>query len=66
MIHVNGRPYADSARRLSELMSQLGHSVDQPGIAAAVNGEVVPRGDWSQRLLHDGDEVEIVGAVQGG
>jgi len=33
------------------------------GVAAAVNGEVVPRGATP---LRDGDQVEIVTAVQGG
>ena len=34
--------------------------------AAAVNGEVVPRGSWAATLLRDGDQVEVVTAVQGG
>ncbi len=36
------------------------------GVAAAVNGEVVPRRSWPGTLLRDGDRVEIVTAVQGG
>ena len=36
------------------------------GVAAAVNGEVVPRGSWAATPLRDGDQVEIVTAVQGG
>ena len=36
------------------------------GVAAAVNGEVVPRGSWAATPLSDGDQVEIVTAVQGG
>ena len=36
------------------------------GVAAAVNGEVVPRGAWSGTFLRDGDQVEVVTAVQGG
>ena len=36
------------------------------GVAAAVNGEVVPRGSWAARLLGGGDRVEVVTAVQGG
>jgi sulfur carrier protein len=36
------------------------------GVAAAVNGEVVPRGSWAVTLLRDGDQVEVVTAVQGG
>ncbi len=36
------------------------------GVAAAVNGDVVPRGAWSDTPLRDGDQVEVVTAVQGG
>jgi sulfur carrier protein len=36
------------------------------GVAAAVNGDVVPRGSWAAALLRDGDQVEVVTAVQGG
>ena len=36
------------------------------GVAAAVNGEVVPRGSWAATPLRRGDQVEIVTAVQGG
>lgn len=36
------------------------------GIAAAVGDEVVPRTEWDSRPLRDGDEVEILTAVQGG
>jgi len=36
------------------------------GVAAAVNGDVVPRGSWAATRLRDGDQVEVVTAVQGG
>ena len=36
------------------------------GVAAAVNGEVVPRRSWDGTRLRDGDRVEVVTAVQGG
>jgi sulfur carrier protein len=36
------------------------------GVAAAVNGAVVPHGSWAATLLRDGDQVEVVTAVQGG
>jgi sulfur carrier protein len=36
------------------------------GIAVAVNGEVVPRRGWPATPVADGDQVEIVTAVQGG
>jgi sulfur carrier protein len=36
------------------------------GIAVAVNGDVVPRTQWTGRVLADGDAIEILTAVQGG
>ncbi len=36
------------------------------GVAAAVNGDVVPRGSWAATALRDGNRVEVVTAVQGG
>jgi sulfur carrier protein len=64
-VTVNGQP-----RRLP-----AGATVDQAvaavtglasGAAAAVNGEVVPRRSWPETALRDGDQVEVVTAVQGG
>lgn len=36
------------------------------GVAAAVNGEVVPRTDWDATRLAPGDTVEVITAAQGG
>jgi sulfur carrier protein len=49
---------------LAELIGQLTESAR--GIAAAVDGEVVPRRAWPDTPLADGSVVEIVTAVQGG
>jgi sulfur carrier protein len=49
---------------LAELIGQL--TASPRGIAAAVDGEVVPRRAWPDRTLADGAVVEIVTAVQGG
>jgi sulfur carrier protein len=36
------------------------------GVAVAVDGEVVPRGQWEALPLRDGQDIEVVRAVQGG
>ena len=41
-------------------------ALDERGVAVAVQGEVVPRSEWSHRTLSVGDRVEVVRAVQGG
>ena len=41
-------------------------ATDARGIAVAVNREVVPRARWPVTVLREGDEVELVRAMQGG
>ncbi len=65
-IQVNGRMHPLRSTLLGELLRGMGHDPGRPGIAVAVNGEVVPREHWPTRRLAAGDAVEIVGAVQGG
>jgi sulfur carrier protein len=36
------------------------------GVAVAVNAAVVPRRQWPDVHLHDGDAIEVIHAVQGG
>jgi sulfur carrier protein len=64
-ITVNGEARdIPSGATLDQLVRLL---TDAPsGIAAAVNGEVVPRRAWAGTPLADTDQVEIVTAVQGG
>jgi sulfur carrier protein len=49
---------------LADLIGQL--TATARGIAAAVDGEVVPRRAWPDTKLADGAVIEIVTAVQGG
>jgi sulfur carrier protein len=53
----DGATLAQAVARVTDLDS---------GVAAAVNGDVVPRGAWAATSLRDGDQVEVVTAVQGG
>jgi sulfur carrier protein len=39
---------------------------EQDGVAVAMNGEIVSRSQWEEREVQDGDDIEIVRAVQGG
>lgn len=43
-----------------------GAPASRRGVAVAVDGEVVPRGEWARRALADGARVEVLQAVQGG
>jgi sulfur carrier protein len=64
---VNGAPRAvDPGTTVADLITELGHDPAGRGIAAALNGEVVPRGEWRARVVADGDRVEILAAIGGG
>jgi sulfur carrier protein len=51
---------------LDEAVREAGAPQDGRGVAVAVDGEVVPRGDWQGTPLRDGQRVEVLHAVQGG
>lgn len=68
IVTLNGevREVAEGAT-VATLVSLL--SPDAPagrGVAVAVAGEVVPRGQWSSTPVGDGAQVEVVAAIQGG
>jgi sulfur carrier protein len=64
-VTVNGTPRdLPTGVTLADLVSELTES--PKGVAAAVNGEVVPRRSWPATSLAERDEVEVVTAVQGG
>jgi sulfur carrier protein len=65
-ITVNGKSLTLKAGNVIELLERLGYGTERGGIAVALNGRVVARGSWGEQAIGDGDEVEIVGAVQGG
>ncbi len=64
-IWVNGesREVAEG-KTLRELVADL--DMEPAGVAVEVNREVVPRGALGERLLADGDRVEVVRAIGGG
>ncbi len=62
---VNGRNIETDAQTLAELLTQQGYD-PSAAMACAVNRVFVPRGQWAQHRLHDGDAVEVVSPVVGG
>ena len=64
-VRVNGdeRSLADGST-VAALAAEM--ECGERGVAIAVNREVIPRSTWAERVLHEGDEVEVLNAVQGG
>jgi sulfur carrier protein len=64
-VTVNGEPRdVAGAGTLAQLLDAELPSTQ--GVAAAVDGEVVPRAQWPAFPLADGQAVELLTAVQGG
>jgi thiazole synthase len=75
-IELNGeqRQLAASATLADAVREARGgaaaHGADAPtearGLAVALDGEVVPRGEWGTTALREGQSVEVLAAIQGG
>ena len=63
-IKVNGQSLQASAPSIDTLLREL--NLPEQGVAVALNGQVVRRTEQPTTALHEGDEVEIIHAVQGG
>ena len=65
-ITVNDQPRSvPGACTLQALMTDLGLS-ERRGVAAAVNGSVVPRSAWGSTALAEADKILVIQATQGG
>ena len=66
-VELNGEPVElPEDASLADAVAAAGADPERRGVAAAVDGEVVPKGEWPTRSLAEGEEVEVVRAVQGG
>ncbi len=65
-VSLNGESVTLSNESLPEALCEIGYDPEQQGIAVAINMSVVPRSEWSETNICNGDRIDIVGAKQGG
>jgi sulfur carrier protein len=64
---VNGEPRElPEGTTVSALVVDLGLPAGGRGVAVAVDGEIVPRGEWPTHELDSAARVEVLTAMQGG
>lgn len=64
-LRVNGDERdLDEGKTLAQLLQSL--NLPKTGIAVAIDGSVVPRSTHGDRVLVDGESVEVIRAVGGG
>jgi len=51
---------------VADAVRAAGASDEARGVAVALDGEVLPRGEWQDTLLAAGAQIEVLRAVQGG
>src|SRR5690242_2658611 len=66
-IELNGQPHElPDGATLDAAVRASGAGEAGRGIAVALDGEVIPRGEWEQTALREGQAVEVLAAIQGG
>ena len=63
-IVINGQEQSFAPITLAQLVEQLGMKQDR--VAVELNRNIVPRADWAETNLAEGDHLEIVHFVGGG
>jgi sulfur carrier protein len=64
-IHVNGTPYQTSTAHLQDLLLERGFALTS-AFACAINNQFVPRVQWPQQVLVQGDRVDVIAPITGG
>ena len=64
MVKINGENLDVAGKTLQEYLD--GTSFDPKRIAVERNGEIVPKAQYPETVLADGDTVEVVSFVGGG
>lgn len=66
-VTINGSDHdLASGSTVADAVRAAGAPEDGRGVAVALAGRVVPRGQWTARELAEGEQVEVLHAVQGG
>ena len=64
MVKVNGEEKKIAGKTIAEYLSTTNYDIKR--IAIELNGDIVPKAQYAETFLKDGDSVEIVSFVGGG
>jgi sulfur carrier protein len=66
VVTINGEWRELGERATVETAVRAAGAAEGRGVAVALDGEVVPRGQWASTEVRDGQQLEVLHAVQGG
>ena len=64
MVKINGEKLNVEGENVAEYLSKSGYDLKR--VAVELNGDILPKSQYADTLLKDGDNVEIVSFVGGG
>ena len=64
MVKVNGTELDVAGKKLTEYLATTNYDIKR--IAVERNGDIVPKAQYGETVLQDGDSIEIVSFVGGG
>ncbi len=64
MVKINGTACDAVNQTLREYLAAAGY--DEKRVAVERNGAIVPKANYAETILADGDEIEVVSFVGGG
>ena len=63
-IKINNKEVETAAKTVTELAAE--QTLPEKGVAIAISNNMVPRTEWNNRLLNEGDDIVILKAFCGG
>lgn len=63
-IKINNKEVETAAKTVTELAAE--QKLPEKGVAIAISNNMVPRTEWNNRLLNEGDDIVILKAFCGG
>lgn len=64
MLTINGKEYEYNGKTVTEVLDALGYSAQQ--VAVELNESIVPKAQYNDTVLYEGDHLEVVRFVGGG
>ena len=63
-IKINNKEVETAAKTVAELAAE--QKLPEKGVAIAISNNMVPRTEWNNKLLNEGDDIVILKAFCGG
>ncbi|MCR4769591.1 MAG: sulfur carrier protein ThiS [Bacteroidaceae bacterium] len=63
-IKINNKDVETSVQNLQALAEEM--NLPEQGVAIAIDNKMIPRAEWSEQSLHEGENIVIIKAACGG